>query len=152
MNKNSKIIKSKTMFLFLLTITFSCSSEAPKPPMKTLSADEIKFPLPKKTSQTSYTSKSSFYAPTSEQISAIKRSLDYEGEDRWANWDVKYLAEDKVLLYRIALYGMSNEIAMDGYIDLIRDISHKHAPKSNCQIRLMKNGKRVKGKYINAKF
>jgi len=87
MNKNSKIIKSKTMFLFLLTITFSCSSEAPKPPMKTsqkssyyapkkdklkaleeiikkekqkmktLSGDEIKFPLPKKVSEKDYIKK-----------------------------------------------------------------------------------------------
>ena len=40
--------------------------------------------------QKEYTSKSSIFAPTMEQISAIKKSLDYEGEDRWANWDVKY--------------------------------------------------------------
>ena len=143
--------KAQILFLSLVVFIFNCSSESPKPPMKTLSADEIKFPLPKKTSQKEYTSKSSIFAPTMEQISAIKKSLDYEGEDRWANWDVKYLAEDRVLLYRIALYDISNEIAMDGYIDLIKDISHKHAPKNDCSIRLLKMGKRVKSKWINAK-
>ena len=137
--------------IILLIITFSCSSEEQKPPIKTLSADEIKFPLPKKTSQKEYTSKSSIFAPTMEQISAIKKSLDYEGEDRWANWDVKYLAEDRVLLYRIALYPISNEIAMNGYIDLIKDISHKHASEYDCSIRLLKMGERVKSKWINAK-
>ena len=117
------------LIISLAFFTFNCSSESQKP-----------------------LSKSSSPAPTMEQVSAIKKSLDYEGEDRWANWDVKYLAEDRVLLYRIALYEMSNEIAMDGYIDLIKDISHKHAPKIDCSIRLLKMGKRVKSKWINAKF
>ena len=46
--------KIQILFLSLVVLTFSCSSESPKPPMKTLSADEIKYPLPKKLSEKGY--------------------------------------------------------------------------------------------------
>jgi len=39
---------------------------------------------------------------------------------------------------------------MNGYIDLIKDISQKHAPEHNCYIKLSKMGEVVKTKWIIA--
>ena len=47
----------KILSLLLITFTFNCSSETPKPPQKSLRPDQIKYPLPKKLSQKEYIEK-----------------------------------------------------------------------------------------------
>jgi hypothetical protein len=116
--------KHLTLLLFIGLAFWSCGSDSKK--------DKSKTP------------------PSQQQIDSIRKSLSYEAEERWANYDVKYRTEDEVILVRVALYPISNEIAMNGYIDLIKDISQKHAPEHNCYIKLSKMGEVVKTKWIIA--
>ena len=87
--------------------------------------------------------------PSQAQIDAIQRSLDIEGEDRWANW--KATNTEGVVNIRVAADPIANAIAISGYIDLIAGIHQEHAPKSDCWIRISQWSELKKSKYIKGK-
>ena len=86
--------------------------------------------------------------PTQAQLDAITSELNSWGEDRWHNWKVSYLRNDETILVRIAIDPMANEIAMDGYIDIVKKEIKKHARKYDATIRLLKYGEIVKYGFV----
>ena len=80
--------------------------------------------------------------PTEEQMKSIRNSMEIESEERWANWDVKYQSDDEYLFYRVAVHPFANDIAIKGYMNLIKGIHRKHAKEYDCSIRIMKMGER----------
>ena len=88
-------------------------------------------------------------APSQSQIDAIQRSLDIEGEDRWANWKATNYKNE--VMIRVATDPRANDIAISGYVDLIAGIHQKHAPKSNCWIKILQIGETKKTKFIRGK-
>jgi hypothetical protein len=81
--------------------------------------------IPSKSTQTKVPSTKT-HLPES-VIRNINLSLDVEGENRWANWKASYLPNDRTVLIRIAADPSANEIALNGYCVLIKDIVKEHA-------------------------
>ena len=79
-------------------------------------------------------------------------SLKFIGKDRWLNYFAKWNREYEVIEYQLALHPISNETAMNGYFDLIKEISFEYAPEYDISIILSKGGKIVKRKRINSKI
>ena len=114
--------KHLTLLLFIGLAFWSCSSKPPQKP------------------------------PTEEQYRNIYKSMRIEGEDRWLNYFAKWNREYEVIEYQLALHPVSNETAMNGYFDLIKEISFEYAPEYDISIILSKGGKIVKRKRINSKI
>ena len=109
----------KYLFIVLLVGIWSCASKPPKDP------------------------------PTYNQLEEIRTAMGYEAEDRWANWEVKWKSnEGGYIQYRVALYPISNEIAINGYVELIKDLSYKYAPEHDMFIILSKMGESVKREWV----
>lgn len=89
--------------------------------------------------------------PPQSTIDAIQKNLDIEGEDRWANWKVGYNKEEGNLYIQVAADPMANDIAMSGYIDLIKHIHKKHAQEYNLVGRVYQWGDLKKSCYVNGR-
>ena len=62
------------------------------------------------------------------KLDAINERLDSWGDERWRNWKASYLEKDETLLIRVAADPMANEIAMNGYCNILKDLANEYAP------------------------
>ena len=116
------ITLKKYFYLILIFIFFGCTAPPPKEP------------------------------PSYEQLNKIRTAMGYEAEDRWANWEVKWNVNDGgYIQYRVALYPISNDIAINGYLELIKDLSYKYAPEHDMFIILSKMGESVRREWYLSK-
>ena len=53
--------------------------------------------------------------------------------------------------YRVALFPISNDIAINGYLELIKDLSYKYAPEHDMFIILSKMGESVRREWYLSK-
>ena len=88
----------------------------------------------------SKTEKESPSHPPQSVLDAIQKSLDINGEDRWANWKVGYNNDERKIYIQVAADPMANKIAMSGYIKLIKDIHQEHASEYNMVGRVFQLG------------
>tara|TARA_X000001388_G_C2229183_1_gene122416 strand:+ start:106 stop:507 length:402 start_codon:yes stop_codon:yes gene_type:complete len=86
--------------------------------------------------------------PNQTVLDAIQKSLDSNGEDRWANWKVGYNESEKNIYIQVAADPLANEIAMKGYIELIKDIHKRHAVEYNMVGRVFQLGESKESCYV----
>ena len=89
--------------------------------------------------------------PSQSVLDAIQKSLDIEGEERWANWKVGYNKDEKNIYIQVAADPRANSIAIDGYIELIKHIHKKHAKKFNLVGRVYQIGDLKESCYVYGK-
>ena len=89
--------------------------------------------------------------PSQSVLDAIQKSLDIEGEERWANWKVGYNKDEKNIYIQVAADPRANSIAIDGYIELIKHIHKKHAKEFNLVGRVYQIGDLKESCYVYGK-
>ena len=91
------------------------------------------------------------------QLSQIKSELaswdDCNGFAgcRWANRKVGYNADEGVLYIQVATQADANQVACDGYLDIIKKIHQKYASEYDMVGRVYKWGERQASCYVYGK-
>ena len=93
----------------------------------------------------------SFKHPSQSVLDAIQKSLDVNGEERWANWKVGYNKDEKNIYIQVAADPIANSIAIKGYIGLIKDIHKEHAEAFNLVGRVYQMGDLKESCYVYGK-
>ena len=89
--------------------------------------------------------------PSQSVLDAIQKSLDVNGEDRWANWKVGYNKDEKNIYIQVAADPIANSIAIKGYIGLIKDIHQDYAKEFNLVGRVYQMGDLKESCYVYGK-
>ena len=79
--------------------------------------------------------------PNQSVLDKIQDSLDENGKDRWANWKVGYNDSERNIYIQVAADPLANEVAMKGYLELIKQIHKREAIQYNMVGRVFKLGK-----------
>ncbi len=93
--------------------------------------------------------------PSTQTINLIEKELsrwgdsDDASEARWPNYKVGYNKTEGNLYIQVAAQPLANDIAMNGYINIIKDIHSKYAKEYNLVGRVYQMGEQKKTCYVN---
>ena len=113
--------------LFIALFIIGCVSTPPKPPPPQSTMDVIEEEL------------------------AGWGGADELFDARWANWKVGYNKDEGNLYIQVAAQPSANDIAMSGYLDIIKDIHKKYASSYNLVGRVHQWGEQKKSCYVKGR-
>ena len=61
------------------------------------------------------------------KLSAIEEDIKGWAEGRWLNYTVGYDQDDETVIIQIAVDPSANEIAINSYVKILKDVFNKHA-------------------------